>query len=161
MRRWAATTLALLALAGCARGDGDAAKAPPTIVPVTVAGPGVDGGGRHLFRVELARTPEDQEHGLMYRTDLRPDGGMLFSPYPAAGGGPKEANFWMKNTPTPLDIVFVRADGTIAHIAENTAPMTETLVPSGEPVAAVLELVGGRTAETGIAEGDRVSWPKQ
>ncbi|MEJ8629013.1 DUF192 domain-containing protein [Sphingomonas sp. I4] len=66
----------------------------------------------------------------------------------------------MKNTPTSLDILFLRADGTIARIAENTAPFSQTPIPSGEPVAAVLELVGGRSAELGISEGDSVSWPK-
>lgn len=150
----------LLALSSCARGDEQAAAAAATVqgvVPVTITGP----GGTHVFRAELAKTPAQQERGLMYRTDLKPDGGMLFWPYPAAGGGPKVANFWMKNTPTPLDIVFIRADGTIARIAENTIPFSEDMVPSGEPVAAVLEVVGGRTAETGVSEGDRVSWPRR
>ena len=133
----------------------DAATAK-TLLPVTIA----SAKGRHVFRVERATTPAQQAQGLMYRTDLSPDGGMLFYPYPAEGGGPREASFWMKNTPTPLDILFIRADGTIATIAENTVPFSETPVLSREPVAAVLELVGGRTAELGIAEGDRVSWAK-
>ena len=64
----------------------------------------------------------------------------------------------MKNTPTPLDIIFIRSDGTIARVAENTIPFSEEMVSSGEPVSAVLELVGGRAAETGVSEGDRVSW---
>ena len=149
--------MALLALAACGQGGGsEQAAGGVRVVPVTIAGP----GGRHVFQVEVASTPAAQEKGLMFRTDLKPDGGMLFAPYPAAGGGPKVANFWMKNTPTPLDIAFIRADGTIAHIAENTIPFSEDMVPSGEPVAAVLELVGGRTAETGVSEGDRVSWPR-
>ena len=84
---------------------------------------------------------------------------MLFWPYPPDGSGPRPADFWMKNTPTPLDIAFIRADGTIARLAENTVPFSDTHIPSGEPVAAVLEIVGGRAAELGIAEGDRVSWP--
>jgi len=128
----------------------------PAIVPVTIAG----AGGTHVFRVERATTVAEQTRGLMYRTDLQPDGGMLFAPYPPEGGGPRVANFWMKNTPTPLDILFIRADGTIATIAENTVPFSETPVPSREPVAAVLELVGGRAADLGIAEGDKVTWPK-
>lgn len=142
----------LLALAGCSRG-GETPRGP-TVLPVTITG----SGGTHVFRAELAKSPAEQERGLMYRTDLQRDGGMLFSPYPATGGAPIPANFWMKNTPTPLDIIFIRADGTIARIAENTVPFSEDMVPSGEPVAAVLELVGGRTAETGVSEGDRVSW---
>ena len=148
----------LLLLAGCgATGEPTAEIAAngATLVPVTIR----SAGGAHVFRAELAATPAAQQQGLMFRTDLKPDGGMLFRPYPAEGGGPKVANFWMKNTPTPLDIIYIRADGSIARIAENTVPFSEELVSSGEPVAAVLEVVGGRTAELGIAEGDRVSWP--
>ena len=124
-------------------------------IPLTIA----SANGTHKFRIERAVTPAEQEKGLMYRTDLKPDGGMLFWPYPAEGGGPREASFWMKNTPTPLDIVFIRPDGTIARIAENTVPYSEMPVASGEPVDAVLELVGGRSADLGIVEGDKVTWP--
>ncbi len=130
----------------------EAAKAPLTTVTVTSQ------TGRHVFKVEMARTPAEQERGLMFRTDIPKDGGMLFAPYPADGGEPREASFWMKNTPSPLDIIFIRADGTIARIAENTVPFSEAQVPSGEPVAAVLEINGGRSAELGISEGDKVSW---
>nr|WP_277982338.1 DUF192 domain-containing protein [Sphingomonas faeni] len=116
--------------------------------------------GSHAFTVESAKTLDEQARGLMFRTDLKPDGGMLFWPYPPAGGAPVVANFWMKNTPSSLDIIYIRADGTIARIAENTVPFSETPIPSGEPVGAVLELKGGRAAELGIAEGDRVTWDK-
>ena len=149
----AVVALLLLGVAGCKREAGP--PAGPVVLPVTIAGP----AGRHMFQAELAKTPAEQERGLMFRTDLTPDGGMLFAPYPPGGGPPKVATFWMKNTPTPLDIVFIRADGTIAHIAENTVPFSEDMVSSGEPVTAVLELVGGRAAETGVSEGDKVSWP--
>ena len=153
--------LALAALAltasGCARGDNDAeaVTAAARLLPVTIAGP----GGTHVFTVEVAATAAAQAQGLMYRTDLKPDGGMLFWPYPPDRSAPRPASFWMKNTPTPLDIVFIRADGTIARITENTIPFSEEQVPSGEPVAAVLELIGGRAAELGVSEGDKVSWP--
>jgi hypothetical protein len=151
--------LAALALTapGCARGDGDteAAATVATLLPVTITG----AGGTHVFQVEAAKTAAAQARGLMYRTDLRPNGGMLFWPYPPDGGPPRPASFWMKNTPKPLDIIFIRADGTIARIAENTIPFSEEQVPSGEPVTAVLEVIGGRAAELGISEGDRVSWP--
>lgn len=157
MRR-VALALALL-VAGCARGgENEAAGVATTagkVVPVTITG----AAGRHVFQAELAGTAAAQEQGLMFRTDLKPDGGMLFWPYPPGGGPPRAATFWMKNTPTPLDIVFIRADCTIARIAENTIPYSETMIPSGEPIAAVLEVVGGRTAETGVSEGDKVSWP--
>ncbi|MFL0586466.1 DUF192 domain-containing protein [Sphingomonas sp. ABOLG] len=150
----------LLGAAACTGRDAAAtasderAKAPLTEVTIASA------NGRHVFRVEVADTPEKQQRGLMYRTDIPKDGGMLFAPYPPDGGGPREASFWMKNTPSPLDIIFIRPDGTIARIAENTVPFSEAQVPSGEPVSAVLELNGGRSAELGIAEGDKVSWNK-
>ena len=115
--------------------------------------------GAHVFQVEQAKTASAQERGLMYRTDLADSNGMLFWPYPPTGE-PRVASFWMKNTPTSLDIVFIRADGTIATIAENTVPQDETPVSSGEPVGAVLEVKGGRTAALGIAAGDKVSWAK-
>jgi uncharacterized membrane protein (UPF0127 family) len=153
-----AGALGLLLLGGC-RGDAGAAAdaneaTPATIVTVTIA----SANGPHVFTVEAARTAAEQERGLMYRTDLADDGGMLFAPYPPEGGPPREATFWMKNTPSPLDIVFIRADHSIARIAENAVPFDETPIPSGEPVAAVLELKGGRAAALGIAEGDKVRW---
>lgn len=155
-----AAALLLVLATGCSRGADDGATNAENIatplVPVTIAG----ANGRHVFTVERAITAAQQAKGLMYRTDLKPDGGMLFYPYPAEGGAPREASFWMKNTPTPLDILFIRADGTIATIAENTVPFSETPILSREPVGAVLELVGGRTAELGIAEGDTVTWPR-
>ncbi len=141
---------------GVFSGDGPPAATAKTRLPVTIT----SSNGRHVFVVERAVTAAEQAQGLMYRTDLTPDGGMLFHPYPAGGGAPREASFWMKNTPTPLDILFIRADGTIATIAENTVPYSEAPVPSREPIGAVLELVGGRAAELGIAEGDKVSWPQ-
>jgi uncharacterized membrane protein (UPF0127 family) len=138
----AAALLALaLALSAC---GGQPAAEDDGLTPVTIA----SANGSHVFRVELAKTSEAQAK----------DGGMLFAPYPPGGGAPQNATFWMKDTPRPLDIVFIRADGTIARVAENTIPFSETMVSSGEPVAAVLELNGGRTSELGIAEGDRVRW---
>ena len=110
--------------------------------------------GRHHFTVEVARTADQQGQGLMFRTALAADEGMIF-PFPQ----PRMASFWMRNTLIPLDMIFVRADGTIARIAANTIPHSEESVSSGEPVAAVLEIKGGRSAELGISEGDRVSWP--
>jgi uncharacterized membrane protein (UPF0127 family) len=124
-------------------------------IPVTIT----SATGTHEFDVEVAKTPAEQERGLMFRTDIPEDGGMLFWPYPADGGPPRVASFWMKNTPSPLDIIFIRPDHTIARIAENATPYSTTPIASGEPVAAVLELRGGRAAELGIAENDAVRWP--
>ncbi len=105
------------------------------------------------FEVEVAQTTDQQARGLMFRESLPPFGGMLFPMSP-----PRDASFWMKNTVIPLDIIFVRADGSIARIAAQTTPYSLTPVVSGEPVAAVLEIAGGRAAELGIAEGDHVLW---
>lgn len=118
----------------------------------------VSRNGPHRFDVEVARTDAEQERGLMFRTNIPADGGMLFTPYPAEGGPPKEASFWMQNTPSALDIIFIRADGTIARIAANAEPFSEDRILSGEPVSAVLEINGGRAAALGIAAGDKVSW---
>jgi uncharacterized protein len=107
--------------------------------------------GVHAFQVEMAITPEEKEHGLMFRRELPEGTGMLFDfqfDQPVA--------FWMKNTYIPLDMLFIRADGRILRIAENTEPMSERNIPSGGPVRAVLEVVGGTAKKLGIAPGDRV-----
>jgi len=109
-------------------------------------------GRAHRFAVEVARTAEEQRHGMMFRTAIGPNEGMLF-PY----AEPQPVAFWMRNTLIPLDIIFIRTDGTIARVA-TAQPRSDALVPSGEPVVAVLEIAGGRAAELGIREGDRVEW---
>jgi uncharacterized membrane protein (UPF0127 family) len=112
-------------------------------------------GRTHRFIVEVARTPDQQARGLMFRRSLGADEGMIF-PFEM----PRPASFWMRNTLIPLDMIFIREDGTIARVAANTVPHSEESVTSGEPVASVLEIRGGRAAELGIGEGDRVSWPR-
>ncbi len=119
------------------------------LIPLTISAD----GERHDFTVELAGTAAEQARGLMFRTELGPDKGMLF-PFDRV----RMASFWMKNTVIPLDIIFVRSDGTIESIAANTIPYSLDPVESGEPVAAVLELAGGRAAELKIDPGDKVEW---
>jgi len=111
--------------------------------------------GRHNFTVEVAATPDEQAMGLMFRRSLAPDKGMIF-PYDP----PQDVAFWMKNTLIPLDMVFIRADGHVARIAANTVPMSLDPVPAGEPVAAVLEIAGGRAAQIGLKPGDVVEWSR-
>jgi hypothetical protein len=114
----------------------------------------VEGHGRsHVFTVEIARTASQQELGLMNRHGLAPDAGMLFPFDP-----PRPASFWMRNTLIPLDMLFIRPDGSIARIAANNVPMSETPVAVADPMTAVLEIGGGRAAQLGIREGDRVAW---
>lgn len=146
------------ALVGCRADPAANASEPPVArtAPsgLELVGLTIESGGRvHRFTVEVARTADQQAQGLMYRDRLANDAGMIF-PFPS----PRPASFWMRNTLIPLDIIFIRQDGTIARIAANTVPHSEQPVNSGEPVAAVLELRGGRTAELGIREGDRVRW---
>jgi len=133
-----------------------AAPAPPARssagleqVPLTIT----SSGRAHRFTVEVARSPQEQSQGLMFRQSVAPDRGMIF-PYEP----PQPVGFWMKNTLIPLDMIFIREDGTIANIAVNTVPLSLDVVPSAEPVAAVLEIAGGRSAELGIKAGDTVDW---
>ncbi len=150
-----AAIVCALALGGCnnqAVGDGGAsATAQPilTEVPLTIT----QGTTVHRFTVEVAQTTEEQARGLMFRTELAPDRGMVF-PFEF----PRTASFWMRNTLIPLDMLFVRADGTIDRIAENTVPQDETPVASGGEVSAVLELAGGTTARLAIDESAVVRW---
>ena len=110
-------------------------------------------GAEHKFLVEIAASPAEQNQGLMNRQSLAPDRGMIFPLSPE-----REASFWMKNTLIPLDMLFVRSDGTIARIEANAVPLNLQPVLSGETVALVLELAGGRAAQLGIQAGDRVSY---
>ncbi len=129
-----------------------AARTAPSgldIVPLQIR----SGSRTHRFAVEIARTAEEQSRGLMHRRALARNAGMIFPFLP-----PRPASFWMKNTLIPLDMIFIRPDGTIARIAANTVPMSLESVGVEEPVAAVLEIAGGRSAALGIREGDRVSW---
>lgn len=110
--------------------------------------------GIHEFVVELAETPEQRGQGLMFRTEMGTDRGMLFDFVP-----PKVAAMWMRNTYLPLDMLFIRGDGTISSIAANTTPLSDTVIRSQESVSAVLELNAGTSAELGIEPGDRVLHP--
>jgi uncharacterized protein len=163
LRAMTAAIIAGLLLAGCtvpANGDSKAAgciagadrgQSPAGLKQVMLCI--TSGAKTRGFTVEVAGTVAEQAKGLMFRTELADDVGMIF-PFPQ----PRPASFWMKNTVIPLDIIFVRSNGTIESIAENTVPYSTDSVASGEPVAAVLELRGGLTAELGIAAGDTVVW---
>ncbi|MDQ3143562.1 MAG: DUF192 domain-containing protein [Pseudomonadota bacterium] len=153
----AAAALLAAALAACQPTNGNATmvdRSPAGLeqVPLTIT---TGNGKMHRFTVEVARTPEQQAQGLMNRQSLAPDRGMIF-PYDE----PVMTSFWMKNTLIPLDMIFIRADGTIARIEANTVPLSLESAASGEPVGAVLELAGGRSAELGIGPGARVEWPR-
>ncbi|WP_137754094.1 DUF192 domain-containing protein [Sphingopyxis sp. L1A2A] len=144
------TALALslaVPITGCSQDASEAERAQT--IPVTIAAK----GQAHRFNVEVARTDAEQDQGLMFRTSLPADGGMLF-PF----AKPRIGSFWMKNTLIPLDMIFIRADGSIDRIAENTIPESLEPVVSGGEVSAVLELAGGTAARLNIDETAKVTW---
>jgi len=120
-----------------------------TVVPLTVT----TASGAHTFKVEVAATPGEQERGLMFRTVMGADEGMIFPMDP-----PRPAAFWMKNTVIPLDIIFIGADHKVLNIFANAVPYDLTPLPSKGDAAAVLELNGGRAAQIGLKAGDTVTW---
>jgi uncharacterized protein len=107
-----------------------------------------------VIQLEVAQTPEQQEMGLMFRPPLPADRGMLFPFDP-----PRQVRFWMENTPSPLDMVFLY-QGQVKQIAANVQSCTKRPCPTYGPwteVDQVIELRSGRAAELGLKVGDRVS----
>jgi uncharacterized membrane protein (UPF0127 family) len=107
--------------------------------------------GPQSFHVEIAADRASQERGLMFRDRMAADAGMLFDFHQDV-----QLAFWMKNTEIPLDMVFIRADGTVSSIEPNAVPYSTDPIPSAEPVRAVLEINGGRAYALGIKPGDHV-----
>lgn len=164
LRQWRAGRwlgAALLVLAACSPHPGGESQARTTarserhavsglpVIPLTVT----SRGRQFKFRVEVARTEAEQERGLMFRTQMGADEGMIFPMQP-----PRNTAFWMKNTVIPLDIIFIGRDRRILNIAANAVPYDEHPLPSAGPASGVLELNGGRAAALGIGPGDRVEW---
>ena len=138
-----------LALAGCAGGSdsgGSQAGEGPTEALAIVTDT-----GRHSFQVEIADDEAERQRGLMYRPPLADDRGMLFQ-FPEAG----DRSFWMHNTPSSLDILYIAPDGRIISIARNATPNSDTPIPSNGAANGVLELRGGRAAEISADPGDQV-----
>jgi hypothetical protein len=165
VKNWLVAGMAgIAALAACSPGEGATARAQApaaqtvatsTVHPVSglqVIDLVVERGGKKLpFKVELAASPEAQARGLMFRTELGDNEGMLFP-----SDVPQPRSFWMKNTPLSLDIIFIGADGRVLNIAADTVPYSLDSVTSNGPASAVLELRAGRAKELGIVAGDRV-----
>ena len=103
--------------------------------------------------VEIANTPMAREHGLMYRNDLGTDAGMLFL-FPRE----EPLQFWMKNTPLPLDMIFIDTSRTIVGIVADTRPFSTQGRGVGKPSRYVLEVHAGFCASHGIAAGDKVEF---
>jgi uncharacterized membrane protein (UPF0127 family) len=111
----------------------------------------VTASGRHAFQVEVMRTPDQRARGLMHRQFMPADRGMLFDFKQV-----EPVAMWMQNTYISLDMLFIRADGTVARIAERAEPLSTRTIPSGEPVLSVLELNAGIAEKLGIRPGDKI-----
>jgi uncharacterized protein len=141
--------LGLVASLGAGLGVGLPAQAA-SIQPLEIA----TKSGVKVFSVEMATTEEEKTTGLMYRKEL-PDGkGMLFDFSPE-----QQVSMWMKNTYISLDMIFIRADGRILRIAENTEPLSTKIISSGGLAKGVLEVIAGTAQKYGIQPGDRVAHP--
>ncbi len=148
MKRYLIVFFALLALCACDQ------KHVPNVDPTRHLTIISRDGKEHGFNIELALTPQQQEIGLMGRTEMPKDAGMLF----VFASEDKRA-FWMKNTLIPLDMIFIRKDGTIGHVHDSAVPNDLTSISSEGPALAVLELNGGITKKFGIVAGDKVKHP--
>jgi len=107
--------------------------------------------GTHVIEIEIADTPQEKAQGLMFRTHLDDQSGMLF-----AYDRPHEITMWMRNTYIPLDMVFIRADGTVHRIEAHTEPLSEDIITSRGDVTACLELAAGAAERLGLKPGDRI-----
>ena len=125
----------------------DASAVREELTVATLAGP-------HKFHVEIADDPRERSRGLMFRREMAKEHGMLFD-----FGSEQPASFWMENTYIPLDMIFIKEDGTVESIAERTTPLSRRSVTSQGPVRYVLEINGGLSDELGIRPGDKVSGP--
>jgi uncharacterized membrane protein (UPF0127 family) len=150
-RRGIAGVLASLVLLSACAGAGTPrdAKGDP-LEPLTVT----TSTGEHRFMVEIADDDAERQRGLMEREPLADDRGMLFE-FPDVA----ERGFWMRNTPSPLDIIYVDPHGRIVSIAKNATPYSEAIIPSNGPASGVLELRAGRADEIGAKPGDRITHP--
>jgi uncharacterized protein len=104
-----------------------------------------------MFQVEIANTPKALELGLMNRTELAANEGMLFV-FPLV----RPVSFWMRNTLIPLDMIFIDEKGVVTSIHSMAKPLDETPIPSTGPVKAVLEIAGGQALQRGIKPGDTI-----
>jgi uncharacterized membrane protein (UPF0127 family) len=136
---------ALFSLSLVIASAGAADALPTAAISITTA------KGSTPFKVEVAGDHASQEKGLMFRKTMAANAGMLFDFHTTV-----MTTFWMKNTVLPLDIIFIRPDGTISSIAGNAVPFSEAPIPSSEPIRAVLEINGGRAKALGIEPGDKV-----
>jgi uncharacterized membrane protein (UPF0127 family) len=129
--------------------DGRAQVLPVDPAPLVAA----TSAGERSFTIEVADDVGERSAGLMFREAMADDHGMLF-----VFERTQPVSFWMKNTPMPLDLIFVAEDGTVRAVRRGE-PMSEAVVSAGEPVRFVLELKAGTAAKMGIARGTVLRHP--
>lgn len=136
--------------AACAQQPGpvDAAGQPLEALSIKTA------TGEYDFMVEIADDEGERQRGLMFRPPLPDDRGMLFE-FPDE----TERGFWMRNTPSSLDIIYINRRGRIVSIAKHTTPHSDVTLPSNGAASGVLELRAGRSDEIGAKAGDQITHP--
>src|SRR5450755_1043253 len=145
-QRWIVVVAVLVSLRPLAGSSAQGASVQPLEI--------VTKNGVQVFSVEMATTEQEKETGLMYRKELADGKGMLFDFSPE-----QQVSMWMKNTYISLDMIFIRADGRILRIAENTEPLSTRIISSRGLAKGVLEVIAGTARKYGIAPGDRVGHP--
>ena len=151
-----AAAIALSSSVGCSKQENKETRSLEFRADGELAFRTEDGGLLTRIAIEIADSEEAQAIGLMGRTSLPARGGMLF-PYDEED----MRSFWMKNTPLPLDIIFIREDSTIANIVARTRPFSEDQIKSTEPAIAVLEVRAGFTDQYGINTSSRIEWKRR
>lgn len=146
-RRTLVLVAAGFALSACAGSKQAVDERGRPLEPLSI----VTSSGEHQFLVEIADDDASRARGLMFRPPLADDRGMLFQ-FPTA----REQSFWMRNTPSSLDIIYVAPDGKIVSIAKHATPYSETPIPSYGAANGVVELRAGRADEIGAKPGDVV-----
>lgn len=139
-----------LAVTACTKSNAPVDEAGRPLEPLKV----VTSTGEHEFLVEIADDEPERQRGLMYRPPLADDRGMLFQ-FPDSA----ERSFWMRNTPSSLDIIYIDTTGTIVSIAHHTTPFSDAQLPSNGAANGVLEVRAGRAEEMGAKAGDKVVHP--
>jgi uncharacterized membrane protein (UPF0127 family) len=127
------------------------AQEEPERLPLTVT---AADGREHVFQVEIADTPDERARGLMHRQELADDHGMLFV-YPRS----ERIAMWMRNTPIPLDMLFIDRTGRVTQVHERAVPFSEATIASRRRVKYVLEVPGGTAERLGLEPGDQVGGP--
>ncbi|WP_428149213.1 DUF192 domain-containing protein [Brevundimonas sp.] len=139
-----------LALSGCAKSSAPVDEAGRPLEELKI----VTASGEHELLVEIADDEPERERGLMFRPPLADDRGMLFE-FPDSA----ERSFWMRNTPSSLDIIYIDPTGSIVSIAHHATPYSEAPLPSNGAANGVLEVRAGLTEQIGAKPGDKIVHP--